>query len=147
MKNKKAIIAISSIVVVLTALYITFKYFQRKEARKILAIKVVAQSQLNLEKAFNPDRWRNGNPKISDKSARDMADKIRNSIGWFTEDEDKINKAFYGIQNYDDLSVLSYQYKQKYNADLNQVLKNAYHGDNVKYARLRSIIASKINMK
>lgn len=141
--TKVIIIGVSTGVVVATA-YIVFKHFQRKSAREALNDKVFKQSTLNLKSAFNPSTWKTNAPKISDASGRTIAQKINSSIGWFTEDEDKINAAFYGIKNIYDLSLIAYQYQQLYEASLYDALVNAYDGDEVKLARLRNIIASKI---
>lgn len=147
MKQKTKIILISgSVVVVLVVAYVIHKHIQRKNARAILDKKVSTQAKLNLQNAFSTTRWKTGNPKISDAKGREIAQKINSAIGWFTEDEDKINKAFYGIQNYDDLSVVSFQYKTLYDKDLYNSIKSAYDGDDVKLARLRSIIAQKVQM-
>jgi hypothetical protein len=143
----KNIVIFSSVITSLIVAYIVFKYFQRKAARKVLDKKVGVQANLDLVDAFNPNRWKTGKPKISDAKARTIAKQIKDSIGWFTEDEDKINKAFYGIQHYDDLSLVSYQYGMQYQKNLYNALKIAFHKDDVKMARLRSIIANRIQMK
>lgn len=145
-QQTKIVVASTSLVVVLIVAYIIYKSIQRKNARAILDKKVSAQAKLNLQNAFSTTRWKTGNPKISDAKGREIAQKINGAIGWFTEDEDQINKAFYGIQNYDDLSVIAYQFKSLYNKDLYTTIKSAYDGDDVKLARLRSIIAQKVQM-
>lgn len=147
MKNKATIITTASILIVIISLYITFKFLQRKEARIILDKKVSSQSLLSLQKAFSTTRWQSGTPKISDTTARSICKKIYDSVGWFTEDEDAINKAFYGIKTYDDLSLIAYQYQSLYGKNLYTVIQGAYKNDNVKLARLRSIIAQKVQMK
>lgn len=147
MKNKKTVITILSVIAALTILIVLLKFFQRKQAREILNKRVSALTKLDLQKAFALNRWETGDPKISDTSARAIATKINGSIGWFTEDEDAINKAFYGIKTYDDLSLIAYQYNKLYKKDLYTVIKAAYKNDNVKLARLRSIIALKVQMK
>jgi hypothetical protein len=141
--TKVIIIGVSTGVVVATS-YIVFKHFQRKSARKALDEKVFKQSTLNLKSAFNTSAWRTNAPKISDASARTIAQKIKESIGWFTEDEDKINSAFYGIKSINDLSLIAYQYQQLFETSLYQAIIDAYDGDEVKLARLRNIIASRI---
>ena len=145
-KQTKIILIGSSVVVALVAAYIIHKHIQRKNARLILDKKVTAQSKLNLKTAFSTTRWKTGNPKISDLKGREIANKINDSVGWFTEDEDQINKAFFGIQNYDDLSVVAYQFNALFGKDLYATITNAYDGDDVKLARLRSIIAQKVAM-
>lgn len=145
--NKKKIIIITSIVVTaVIVILLVRKYFQRKQAREILDLKVTKQNKLDLKKAFDTNRWKTGKPKISDAKGREIAQKVKNSIGWFTEDEDQINKAFYGIQVYDDLSVVAYQYKSLFDRSLNSDIDSAFSGDDVKLARLRSIIAKKVYM-
>jgi hypothetical protein len=143
----KIILILTSVLIVLVVAYSIHKYIQRKNAREILDKKVTAQSKLNLKNAFSTTRWKTGKPKISDATGRSIAQKINGAIGWFTEDEDQINKAFYGIQNYDDLSVVSYQYKILFEKDLYTTIEKAYDGDDVKLARLRSIIAKKVAMQ
>lgn len=144
--SKGQIIFGISAVIVIVAVIIVYKHLQRKAAREILNKKVSAQAKLNLKSAFSTTRWQSGKPKISDLKGREIARKIDDSIGWFTEDEDQINKAFYGVQNYDDLSVVAYQYKKLFNKDLYTVITSAFEGDEVKLARLRSIIAQKVSM-
>jgi hypothetical protein len=146
MNKKKIIIITSALVLAVVVFLLVRKYLQRKQAREILELKVTKQNKLDLKKAFDINRWKTGKPKISDAKGREISQKINNSIGWFTEDEDQINKAFYGIQAYDDLSVVAYQYKSLFDKSLYSDIEAAYKGDDVKLARLRSIIAKKVYM-
>ena len=123
------------------------KHFQRKAVREILSKKVSFQTNLSLSDAFNQSRWKKGSPKISDALARSTAKTINESIGFFTEDEAKISSAFYNIKNYDDLSLIAYQYNQLFEEDLYTVIKEAYNNDEQDLAKLRAIIAKKISYK
>ena len=144
----KKIIVIGTITgVVVAGTYIVYKHFQRKAVREILAKKVSFQTNLNLSDAFNQSRWKKGSPKMSDTLARATAKTINESIGWFTEDESKISSAFYNIKNYDDLSLIAYQYNQLFQEDLYAAIKEAYKNDEQDLAKLRSIIAKKISYK
>lgn len=146
MKNQtKIIISASSALVITIVSIILFKYFQRKSARIALNQKILVQSNLSLPAAFNTTRWKTGKPAISDATARSVAQKVHTAIGWFSEDEDKISQAFYSVKNYDDLSLVAYQFNALFSKDLNSEINSAFKGDNVKLARLRSILAQKVN--
>jgi len=144
---RNTIIIAGSVFIAALVSWIIYKNIQRKSARESLKSLILKQSNLNLADAFNETRWKKSNPQISDAAGRVIAQSVNDSIGLFSEDESAITKAFYAVKNYDDLSVVAYQYRSLFGRSLYNDLLSAYKGDAVDLALLRATIAKKVNYK
>lgn len=142
-KWKLAIIG-GSVLISLAVAYSVFKVIQRKNAREVLDKRIMKQFSLSLSDAFNKTRWKSGKPVISDATGRYVAKLVHDAIGYFSEDETAITKAFNAVRNYDDLSLISYQFSSLFGEDLNTEITKAYAGDDVKLAEFRTLLANKI---
>jgi len=95
---------------------------------------------------FNPDNWKDKENLISEDKAKDYAIQIKDSIGFISEDEERILGIIREIPNLNSLSYVTHFYNTMFKSDLSTVLEKAFGGwiDYKKYGiKLNDLIFTK----